>query len=88
MRPFLRLSNHFYFSKSSRESPARRFARRILEDFSLYITTKMINPHYLPELSVKVTLLNFMITPIGLEDQLLGNLVAKERPELEEEKML
>ena len=37
-------------------------------------------------MSVKVTLLNFMITPEGLEDQLLGIVVAKERPELEEEK--
>ncbi|KAJ3118419.1 Dynein heavy chain 7, axonemal [Phlyctochytrium bullatum] len=56
------------------------------ENFRLYITTKLRNPHYLPELSVKVSLLNFMITPEGLEDQLLGIVVAKERPELEEEK--
>ncbi|XP_076449948.1 dynein axonemal heavy chain 7-like [Babylonia areolata] len=56
------------------------------EDFKFYITTKLRNPHYLPETSVKVTLLNFMITPEGLEDQLLGIVVAKERPELEEEK--
>ena len=34
----------------------------------------------------QVTLLNFMITSEGLEDQLLGIAVAKERPELEEEK--
>jgi hypothetical protein len=33
-----------------------------------------------------VCLLNFSITPIGLEDQLLGVVVAKERPDLEEEK--
>ena len=32
------------------------------------------------------TLLNFMITMEGLEDQLLGIVVARERPELEEEK--
>jgi len=56
------------------------------KDFKFYITTKLRNPHYLPEVSVKVTLLNFMITPEGLEDQLLGLVVAKERPELEEEK--
>lgn len=37
-------------------------------------------------MAVKVTLLNFMITPIGLEDQLLGIVVAKERPDLESEK--
>ncbi|XP_037628190.1 dynein heavy chain 12, axonemal [Sebastes umbrosus] len=55
-------------------------------DFRFYITTKLRNPHYLPELATKVTLLNFMITPEGLEDQLLGIVVAKERPELEEER--
>ena len=38
-------------------------------DFKFYITSKLRNPHYLPELQVKVTLLNFMITPAGLEDQ-------------------
>ena len=55
-------------------------------EFKFYITTKLRNPHFLPELQVKVTLLNFMITPAGLEDQLLGIVVAKERPDLEEEK--
>ncbi|KAG7262162.1 hypothetical protein CRUP_003824 [Coryphaenoides rupestris] len=54
--------------------------------FRFYITTKLRNPHYLPELATKVSLLNFMITPEGLEDQLLGIAVAKERPELEEER--
>ena len=56
------------------------------KDFRFYMTTKLPNPHYLPETAVKVTLLNFMITPEGLEDQLLGLVVAQERPELEEEK--
>ncbi|KAI8893820.1 dynein heavy chain and region D6 of dynein motor-domain-containing protein [Globomyces pollinis-pini] len=55
-------------------------------DFRFYITTKLRNPHYLPELSTKVTTVNFMITLEGLEDQLLGIVAAKERPELEEEK--
>uniref|UniRef100_A0A2K5JE23 Dynein axonemal heavy chain 12 n=1 Tax=Colobus angolensis palliatus TaxID=336983 RepID=A0A2K5JE23_COLAP len=55
-------------------------------DFKFYITTKLRNPHYMPELATKVSLLNFMITPEGLEDQLLGIVVAKERPELEEER--
>jgi len=44
------------------------------------------NPHYLPEVSVKVTLLNFMITPEGLQDQLLGIVVSQERPDLEEQR--
>lgn len=56
------------------------------KEFKFYITTTLRNPHYLPEVSVKVTLLNFMITPLGLEDQLLGIVAAKEKPELEEKK--
>jgi len=56
------------------------------KDFRFYITTKLRNPNYPPETAVKVTLLNFMITPEGLQDQLLGIVVARERPELEEEK--
>ena len=48
------------------------------KEFKFYITTKLRNPHYLPEVSVKVTLLNFMITPVGLEDQLLGIVVARQ----------
>lgn len=28
-------------------------------EFKFYVTTKMRNPHYLPELSIKVTLINF-----------------------------
>ena len=56
------------------------------KEFSFYITTKMRNPHYAPELCTKVSLLNMMITPDGLEDQLLGVIVGKERPDLAEEK--
>ncbi|CAG9464833.1 unnamed protein product [Pedinophyceae sp. YPF-701] len=54
--------------------------------FKFYITTKLRNPHYPPELCTKVSLLNFVTTAEGLEDQLLGIVVAKERPDLEEEK--
>jgi len=56
------------------------------ETFKFFMTTTLPNPHYSPETSVKVTLLNFAITPSGLEDQMLGIVVAKERPDLEEEK--
>ena len=35
---------------------------------------------------MKVTLLNFMVTPSGLQDQMLGLVVAKEAPELEAKK--
>lgn len=56
------------------------------EEFRLYITTKLPNPHYSPEICVQVTLLNFMVTPDGLQDQMLGILVAKEEPEVEKKR--
>lgn len=37
-------------------------------------------------MAVKVTLLNFMITEPGLQDQILAITVARERPDLEAEK--
>uniref|UniRef100_A0A8C4W100 Dynein axonemal heavy chain 1 n=1 Tax=Gopherus evgoodei TaxID=1825980 RepID=A0A8C4W100_9SAUR len=54
------------------------------EDFKMYITTNLPNPHYTPEISTKLTLINFTLS--GLEDQLLGQVVAEERPDLEEAK--
>ena len=54
--------------------------------FRFYMTSKLRNPHYSPEICTKVALLNFVTTPEGLQDQLLGIVVAKERPDLEEEK--
>jgi dynein heavy chain len=56
------------------------------KNFKFYMTTKLRNPHYLPEVSTKVTLINFMITYEGLTDQLLGIVVAKENPDLETKK--
>jgi len=56
------------------------------KNFKFYLTTKLRNPHYTPEVAVKVTLLNFMITMVGLQDQLLNYVVQKEKPDLAEEK--
>lgn len=40
--------------------------------FKFYMTSKMANPHYLPEVCILVTIVNFTVTPSGLEDQLLS----------------
>lgn len=42
------------------------------DSFKMYLTTKMPNPHYLPEVCIKVNIINFTVTMEGLEDQLLG----------------
>jgi dynein heavy chain, axonemal len=54
--------------------------------FMLYLTTKMQNPHYLPEVFIKVTIINFCITFEGLQDQLLGEVMKHERPEIEKQR--
>ncbi|XP_055452394.1 dynein axonemal heavy chain 6 [Psammomys obesus] len=55
-------------------------------NFRFYMTTKMPNPHYLPEVCIKVTIINFTVTKSGLEDQLLSDVVRLEKPELEEQR--
>jgi dynein heavy chain len=52
--------------------------------FQLYLQTKLSNPHYKPEIAAQCTLINFIATERGLEDQLLAKVVGAERPELEE----
>ncbi|KAF7987651.1 hypothetical protein HCN44_003514 [Aphidius gifuensis] len=45
--------------------------------FKLYMTTKLGNPHYLPEICIKVTIVNFTVTPSDLEimrDELVANI--------------
>lgn len=47
------------------------------------MTTKMPNPHYLPEICIKVTIINFTVTFEGLEEQMLVDVVMQEKPEVE-----
>ncbi len=51
--------------------------------YRLYMTTKLSNPHYLPEIFIKTNVINCTVTMQGLEDQLLGAVVVQEEPELE-----
>ena len=56
------------------------------QKFRLYLQTKLTNPHYKPEIQAQCTLVNFIATEKGLQDQLLAKVVNREKRELEEEK--
>ena len=56
------------------------------KDFKLYITTKLKVPRFTRDTVSKVALINFSITCVGLDEQLLTITVTRERPELEEER--
>lgn len=56
------------------------------KSFKFFMTTTLPNPHYAPETSVKVTILNFAITPFGLEEQMLNLFISLELPELQKKK--
>lgn len=54
--------------------------------FKLILQTRLPNPHYPPEIQAQTTLINFTVTILGLEDQLLADVVNIERPDLERTK--
>lgn len=51
--------------------------------FRLLLQTKLPNPHYNPEIAAQCTLVNFTVTPEGLEEQFLAMIVNAEQPDLE-----
>jgi len=53
-------------------------------DFSLYMTSRLSNPHFSPELSAKTSVIDFAVTLKGLEQQLLRSVLNMEQRPLEE----
>jgi len=56
------------------------------QDFRMFMTTKIANPNYTPEIFGKTMIINFSVTLLGLRDQLLNDIVGYERPELEQQR--
>ena len=56
------------------------------DSFKLYMTSKLPNPHYTPEIFGRSSVINYSVTEDGLAAQLLNVVVGFETPELEEQR--
>ena len=55
------------------------------KDFKLFLTTKLSNPTYSPEIYAKLNIINFMLTQEALQDQLLEIAIQIDEPECDDD---
>lgn len=49
------------------------------EQFSMFMTTKLPNPSFTPEMFAKCLVIDFTVTMEGLEQQLLSHVIGREK---------
>lgn len=58
--------------------------KRDITKHTFYLMTKIPNPHYLPKVSGRVNIINFLVNERGLEEQVLSLIIKFEKEEMDE----
>jgi len=51
----------------------------VMDGFTLFLSSKLANPAYTPEVSARTSIVDFTVTVKGLEDQLLARVIVTEK---------